>query len=214
MASATPLPLKSCTSCSMRVPSSPTKRDGELALAGHAEVGGAVDVAIGVAADDDRLGPARHEPRHVAADDRLAEDDAAQNVADGAVRRLPHLLEVELLHPRLVGCDGRAFDADAAGLDGISGIDGDLVVGGVAVLDAEVEGEQRQVEIRLDQLLLDHLPDDPRHLVPVEVGDRVLHLDLVHAQISGAGKSIWGGRGPQAAPPPLRGAAPYSIVLP
>ena len=35
-------------------------------------------------------------------------------------------------------------------LVGISGIDGDLVVGGVAVLDAEVEGEERQVEIRLD----------------------------------------------------------------
>ena len=44
----------------------------------------------------------------------------------------------------------------------------------VAVLDGEVEIEQRQVEMREDQLLLDHLPDDPRHLVPVEVGDWVL----------------------------------------
>ena len=34
--------------------------EGELALAGHAEIGGAVDVAIGVTADHDRLGPARH----------------------------------------------------------------------------------------------------------------------------------------------------------
>ena len=53
----------------------------------------------------------------------------------------------------------------------------------------EVEIEQRQVEIGEDQLLLDHLPDDPRHLVPVEVGDRVFHLDLVHViEVSGAGR--------------------------
>src|SRR5437762_8719330 len=66
--------------------------DRELALARIFEVSRAVLVAEGVAADDDRLGPARHQARHVAADDWLAEDDAAQYVADGAVRRLPHLL--------------------------------------------------------------------------------------------------------------------------
>ncbi len=63
----------------------------QLARAGELEVGGAVLVAIGVAADDDRLGPARHQARHVLADDRLAEDGAAEDVADGAVGRLPHL---------------------------------------------------------------------------------------------------------------------------
>ena len=60
--------------------------DGELALAWYAEVGGAVDVAVGMAPDDDRLGPARNKARHVLADDRLAEDHPAENVADGAVR--------------------------------------------------------------------------------------------------------------------------------
>ena len=53
--------------------------------------------------------------------------------------RLPHLLEVEFLHPRLVGRDGGAFDADAMLLDRIGGVDGDLVVGRVAALDAEIE---------------------------------------------------------------------------
>src|ERR1700680_62910 len=51
---------------------------------------------VGGAADDDRLGPAGYQPRHVLADDRLAEDDAAQDVADGAVGRAVHLLEIEL----------------------------------------------------------------------------------------------------------------------
>ena len=112
------------------------ERDG--ALAGELEVGGAVLVAVGVAADHERLGPARHQARHVLADDGLAEDDAAQDVADGAVGALPHLLEVELFDARLVGRDGRALDGDAVLLGGVGRVDGDLVVGLVAVLDAEV----------------------------------------------------------------------------
>ena len=50
-------------------------------------------------------------------------------------------------------------------------VDGDLVVGLVAVLDAEVEIFQVDVEIGQDQLLLDELPDDARHLVAVELDD-------------------------------------------
>jgi hypothetical protein len=60
------------------------------------------------------------------------------------------------------------------------GIDGDLVVGGVALLDAEVVVEQVDVEVGQDQLVLDELPDDAGHLVAVEFDDRVCHLDLGH----------------------------------
>ena len=86
---------------------------GQLALARDLEVGRLILVAEGVAADDDRVGPAGDQPRDVGDDDRLAEDDAAQDVADRAVGRLPHLLEAEFLDARLVGRDRRAFDADA-----------------------------------------------------------------------------------------------------
>jgi hypothetical protein len=65
----------------------------------------------------------RDQPRHVLDDDRLAEDGAAKDVADRAVGRLPHLLEAEFLDPRLVGRDGRAFDADAILLDRLGRLD-------------------------------------------------------------------------------------------
>jgi hypothetical protein len=51
-----------------------------------------------------------------------------------------------------VGGDGRAFDADAVFLDRVGGVDGDLVVGAVAVLDAEVVVFQVDVEVGQDQL--------------------------------------------------------------
>ncbi len=61
-------------------------------------------------------------------DDRLTEDGAAQDVTNGAVRAPPHLLELELLHARLVGGNGRALDADLVLEDGLCRINRDLVV--------------------------------------------------------------------------------------
>ena len=167
---------------------------------------GAVLVAEGVTADHDRLGPARHEPRHVGDHDRLAEDDAAEDVADRPVRRAVHLLQAELLDPRLVGGDRRALDADAVLLDRVGGVDRDLVVGRVAALDPEVEVLELDVEVGQDQLLLDERPDDPGHLVAVELDDRVLDLDLRHpardaiylAQQSRDGDRRTGAIGPMA----------------
>ena len=152
----------------------------QLALAGKFEIGRAILVAESMAADDDRLCPARHKAGHVLHDDRLAEDGAAENVADRAVGRLPHLLEAEFLDALLVWRDRGAFDADADLLDGVGRVDGHLVVGGVTVLDAEVEIHQVDVEIGVDQLILDELPDDAGHLVAVELDDWIVHLDLRH----------------------------------
>jgi len=135
---------------------------------------------VGVTADDDRLGPARHVARDVRADDRLPEHHPAEDVADRAVGRLPHLLQAELLDPGLVGRDGGALHAHAVLADGVAGVDGHLVAGGVAVLDAEVVVLQVDVEVRQDQLVLDERPDDAGHLVAVELDDRVLDLDLGH----------------------------------
>ena len=49
------------------------------------------------------------------------------------------------------------------------------------VFDAEIVIIEIDVEVREDQALADPLPDDPRHLVAVELDKRGLHLDLGHA---------------------------------
>src|SRR3546814_19310970 len=76
---------------------------GQLAGAGHLEVGGAVLVAVGVAAEHDRLRPARPQARHVLDDDGLSAAGAAHAVAAGAVRRGPTLLPAVLPDPGLGG---------------------------------------------------------------------------------------------------------------
>ncbi len=154
--------------------------DRDRAGGGKLEVGRAILVAVGVAADHDRLRPARHEARHIPADDRLAEDRAAEDVADGAVRRAPHLFEAELLHAAFVRRDGGALHRNAHLARLVRGVDGDLVVGLVALLHREIVVEQVDIEVRMDQLVLDELPDDPGHLVAVHLDDGIRHLDLCH----------------------------------
>ncbi len=153
---------------------------GQLALAGELEVGGAVLVAISVTADDDWLGPARHQARNIGDHDRLAEDDAAKDVTDRAVRRTPHLLEAELLNAGLIRRDGRTFDTDTVFLDRIRGVDRDLVIGFVARFDAEIEVFQIDIEIGVNEPVLDHLPDDAGHLIAIELDDGIFDLDLCH----------------------------------
>jgi hypothetical protein len=46
---------------------------------------------------------------------------------------------------------------------------------------AEVVIFQVDIEIGVDQLVLDELPDDAGHLIAVELDDRICNLDLCHA---------------------------------
>lgn len=106
---------------------------------------------------------------------------AIQVVSDSAVGRQPHLLELELLDSLLIRCDGSALDTDRVLLDGLSGINGDLVVGLITVLEAEIVVLEVDVEVRVNELVLDDLPDDPGHLIAVQLDDGVLDLDLLDA---------------------------------
>ena len=160
---------------------------GQLSLALEEEVGSAVLVTESVTADDDRLVPAGNQSRDVRDDDRLAEDNATKDVADGAVRTAPHLLEAEFFNAGFVGGDGCALDADTMLLDGVSRINGDLVVGCVTAFDAEVVVLEVDVDVGVDQGVLDPLPNNARHFVAVEFDDGAFYLDLGQALLL----SLW-----------------------
>ena len=100
-----------------------------------------------------------------------------RNILGGVIFREPIICKNV---PRLVRGDGGAFDADPNRLDGLGRVDRDLIVGGVPVLDREVVIMQVDVEIGQDQLFLDQVPDDARHLVAVQFDDGIGDLDLVH----------------------------------
>jgi hypothetical protein len=79
-----------------------------------------------------------------------------------------------------VGGDRGALDADPVALDGLGGIHRHLVVGRIPVLDPEVVVLELDIEERQDEVVADEVPDDARHLVAVELDDRVVDLDFLH----------------------------------
>jgi len=153
----------------------------ERAVLGDDFVFGAVLVAKGVAADDDGLFPAWDETRDAWDDDGFAEDRAAEMIPDGAVGAQPHFLEVELLHPLLIGRYRCAFHTDAVLLDSFCGVEGHLVGGSVAVGEAEVVVFEVDVEVFVDEFVFDVLPDDAGHFIAVKLDERVLDFDLLDA---------------------------------
>lgn len=99
---------------------------------------GLVLVAVRMTTDHNRIGPARHQTRNVRAENWLAKNGATEDVTDGAVRRQPHLLQLELLDALLIGRDRGALDADIVLQNGVCTIDGHLIVGGVAMRQTEI----------------------------------------------------------------------------
>ena len=144
-----------------------------------AEVSGSVLIAKSVSTNDNWSLPAWNEFRDVANDDGCSEDSTADNVSDGSVRRLPHLFEAELLNTGLIRSDSGALDTNLAGLDCLSSLNGNLIVGGVTILHAEIEVLDIQVQVREDKLILDQLPDNSGHLITVHLDDGIGYLDLL-----------------------------------
>lgn len=93
------------------------------------------------------------------------------------------LLQFELLHARLVGGDSGALDSNRVLLNGLSRIQSNLIVGLVTVGQTKVVVLEIDVKIRMDELILDVLPDDAGHLVTVELHDGILDLDLLGSHV-------------------------------
>lgn len=128
--------------------------NGDISRAVDKEVSAVIDVTEGVSADDDGFVPVLDEPGDILDDDGFSEDSAVEIVPDGAVGALPHLLELEFLDSSFVGSDGCALDANLALFDGLGGVEGDLVVGFISVLDAQVKVLDVKIKERMDQLVL------------------------------------------------------------
>ena len=135
-------------------------------------------VAECVAADDNRLLPAWDQSGNVLDDYWFSEHCSIEDVSDCAVGGLPHLLELKLLDSGLIGSDGSALNTDFTLLDGVGSINGNLIVGGISVFNAEVKVLDVEVKEGVDEVFLDLLPDDSGHFITIEFSNWVLNLDF------------------------------------
>lgn len=141
----------------------------------------AVLVSESVSSDDDWLDPAWYATRNIIDDDGLSEDGTVENVSDGAVWTLPHLLQVKLLDSALVWGDGSALDSNLMLLGSLGAVDRNLIVSCVTRSHRQVIVLCLEVDIRVDVSLLDPLPDDTSHLITINIDDWLSDLDLAES---------------------------------
>ncbi len=154
---------------------------GDFAGTGNFCFRSAVDVPVSMAANDNGLGPVWYQTRHIGADNGFTKNGAIQNVTDGAVGRTIHSFKTELRHPRLVRCNGRAFDRHPVALCGFGSINRNLIIGGIAVFNTQIVVFEVNIQIRQDQPFADEVPDNTGHFIPVHFHNRVFDLDFSHA---------------------------------
>ena len=156
------------------------KDQTQCARARYQCVSCAILVTKGMATDDNRIGPARNQAGNILDHNGFTKYNAAQNVADGAVRRLPHFFQTKFFDAGFIRRDRRAFYADAIFTNGIGAINCNLVVGRIARLNAKVIIFQINIQIGQNQPFTDPFPDDPGHFIAIQFDDGVFHLDFCH----------------------------------
>ena len=102
--------------------------------------------------DNDWFGPTWNTTWNVLDDDGLTENDTSDNVTDGSVGGLPHLLQIEFLDSSFVRSDGGTFNTNFASFDGLCGVDGYLVISGITVFDTQVVVLDVEVQVGEDEL--------------------------------------------------------------
>lgn len=89
-------------------------------------------------------------------------------------------MEVELLNTGFIGGDGSTLNTYVASLNGLSSLDGYLVIGGITVLDRQVEVLDGNIDEGSNEFILDNFPDDTSHLVTVHLDNWINNLNLLH----------------------------------
>lgn len=113
-----------------------SENDFESARFIDSKVSGLVLISKGVSAYNDGLLPTRNQSRHILDDYGLSEDSAIEDIADGSIRALPHLLQLELLYTCLIRSNCGTLDAHFMFLDCQGCINSYLVLSGITILNA------------------------------------------------------------------------------
>ncbi len=138
--------------------------------------------------------PPRHRRTEKGKQDGGAERRSVQHGADGSVGGGPDLRQVVFLLPLAVGGDGGAFDRHAQPLRGIGRVNGHLVPRFVPMAKAQIVVLCFQIHVGLNQLILNDLPENAGHLIPIHLHQRYLHFDFFHISRSSFDSSSSGSR--------------------
>jgi len=132
-----------------------------------------------VSANNDRLRPTRDKSWDIIDDNRLSEHSAVENVPNGSVGRLPHLLKLKLFDTIFIRGNSSAFDSDFMFEHSVGTVDSHLVISLVSIFNRQIIVIRFQIDVRVDMLFLDPSPNDFGHFVSVNVDYFLIYFDFL-----------------------------------
>ena len=105
---------------------------------------------------------------------------SVQNRTNRSIRALPHFFQVILRHAGCIWCDRSTFHCNTVFLSRISCVNGHLVIRLITVFQSQIIVLCIQINIWLQKILLDQLPEDSCHFVTIHLYERGCHLNLCH----------------------------------
>ena len=139
-----------------------------------------VYIAISMTCNGDRFLPVLHAWLNSFYHDRSAENSSVQDGTDGSIRALIHFLQIILGHSGFVRGNSGTLNSNAVFFCGFCCIYGYLIICLVSVFQSKVIVFCFQIYKRKKKLILNHLPQNSGHLVPVHLYKRGLHLNFTH----------------------------------
>ena len=158
------------------------KYEFRLSLSWYNDLSVSVDIPVRVTGDGNRFLPGAYIWLNPAHDDRAAENRAVHDRPDRSVRALPHLFQTVFFHPVRVRRNRGTLDGNAETQCRLRCVYGNPVICFVSFFQTEVIILCLQIHVRKNQFFLDHLPENPCHLIAVHLDERGCHRNLAQCK--------------------------------
>ena len=138
-----------------------------------------IDITIGMTCQCDRLLPVSDTGLDSLYYDGRTEYSSIKDRTDRTIRTLPHLLQIIFCHSGCIWCNGRTFNSHTILFRSLRTLHSYPVISLISMFQPKIIIFCLQINIRNKQLILDHLPEDPGHFIPVHFHERGGHFYLL-----------------------------------
>ena len=137
-----------------------------------------IDIAIGVTSNRNRLFPSRNIGLNTLYYYGCTENGSVHYRPDSTVRALIHFTKVIFLNSGIIRCDSRALNGNSKSVCSICRVDSYLIAGLITMFKSKIVILCLQIDKRIQQFVLYHLPDNTGHLISIHLYQRCCHLNF------------------------------------
>ena len=137
-------------------------------------------IAVSMTGNGDRFLPVLHTWLDSLYHNGSTKNSSIQDCTNSSVRAFVHFFQIILRHSGFIRGNGGTFNSNSVFLGGFRCIYSYLVISLISVFQSKIIVFCLQINKRKKKLILDQLPQNSGHLVPIHLNKRGLHLNFTH----------------------------------